>query len=100
MTEGVGRQAAIATRAGIFFGGMEKQLPIPNATPQEHEATGHSYYFLNRSLDEGTPEGRWTSGLSLDGRSEFTATHELEPLGQKPNLGKARLGAGAQEEQE
>lgn len=81
------------------LGGMEKQLPIPNSTPQEHEATEHSYYFLNTSLDEPTPEGRWTSGNSLDGRSEFSAREKVEPTGQKPDLGKARPDSAAQKEQ-
>ena len=81
------------------LGGMEKQLPIPNSTPPESEATAHSYYFLNTSLDEPTPEGRWTSGPSLDGRSEFTIQEAVEPLGQKPSLGKARPDSGAQKEQ-
>lgn len=81
------------------LGGMEAQLPIPNSTPQEHEATAHSYYFLNTSLDEATPEGRWTSGPSLDGRSEFSVVEKVDPLGQKPSLGKARPDSAAQTEQ-
>ncbi|GHA26508.1 catalase [Devosia pacifica] len=81
------------------LGGMEKQLPIPNSTPTENEATEHSYYFLNTSLDEPTPEGRWTSGKSLDGRSEFSVVDKVKPLGQKPDLGKARPDSGAQNEQ-
>jgi Mn-containing catalase len=81
------------------LGGMEAQLPIPNSTPQEHEATAHSYYFLNTSLDEATPEGRWTSGPFLDGRSEFSVVDKVEPLGQKPGLGKARPDSAAQTEQ-
>ncbi|MGR3496497.1 manganese catalase family protein [Citreimonas sp.] len=82
------------------LGGMEAQLPIPNSTPQEHEATEHSYYFLNTSLDEPTPEGRWTKGKSLDGRSEFSIKEKPEPQGQKPDLGKARPGTGTQVEQQ
>lgn len=78
------------------LGGMEQQLPIPNSTPESSEATEHSYYFLNTSLDEPTPEGRWTSGPSLDGRSEFSAREKVEPLGQKPSLGNARPDSGAQ----
>lgn len=81
------------------LGGMEKQLPVPNSTPEDHEATEHSYYFLNTSLDEPTPQGRWTSGASLDGRSKFTARDKPEPLGQKPELGKARPDSAAQKEQ-
>ena len=82
------------------LGGIEKNLPIPNSTPQDHEATEHSYYFLNTSLDEPTPKGRWTSGPSLDGRSEFSAVDKPKPLGQKPDLGKAKPGSGAQTAQE
>lgn len=82
------------------LGGLEAQMPIPNSTPQEHEATEHSYYFLNTSLDEPTPEGRWTSGPSLDGRSEFSKREQVEPLGQKPSLGKARAHSGTQIEQQ
>ncbi|GGL64555.1 manganese catalase family protein [Wenxinia marina] len=81
------------------LGGWEAALPIPNATPQEHEATEHSYYFLNTSLDEPTPEGRWTRGPSLDGRGTFRVQEKPDPLGQKPDLGKAKPGSGAQSEQ-
>ncbi|SDX91346.1 manganese catalase family protein [Citreimonas salinaria] len=82
------------------LGGMEGQLPIPNSTPQEHENTEHSYYFLNTSLDEPTPEGRWTKGKSLDGRGEFSIKEKPEPMGQNPDLGKARPGTGTQMEQQ
>ena len=81
------------------LGGWEATFPIPNATPQDHEATEHSYYFLNTSLDEATPRGRWTSGPSIDGRGTFTAVETPEPLGQVPDLGRARPGSGAQKEQ-
>ncbi|EKE45642.1 manganese-containing catalase [Oceaniovalibus guishaninsula JLT2003] len=81
------------------LGGMEANFPIPNATPPEHEATEHSYYFLNTSLDEPTPQGRWMHGPSFDGRSEFSARDKPEPLGQKPDLGKARPHSGAQKQQ-
>lgn len=82
------------------LGGWEQALPVPNSTPQEHEATEHSYYFLNTSLDEPTPQGRWTSGPSLDGRGEFSVQEKPEPLGQKPDLGKARPHSGTQTEQQ
>ena len=74
-------------------------MPVPNSTPESHEATEHSYYFLNTSLDEPTPEGRWTSSPSLDGRSEYSVREKAEPMGQKPDLGKARPNSGAQTEQ-
>lgn len=81
------------------LGGTEAVLPVPNSTPQEHEATDHSYYFLNTSLDEPTPQGRWSAGRSLDGRAEFHVRDKPEPLGQKPDLGRARPHSGAQKEQ-
>lgn len=81
------------------LGGMEAALPIPNSTPEDHEAAKHSYYFLNTSLDRPTPEGRWTSGPSLDGRSEFSIQKQPKPEGQVPSLGKARPNSGAQNEQ-
>ena len=82
------------------LGGIGAALPIPNSTPEAHEAMEHSYYFLNTSLDEPTPEGVWTNGgRSLDGRGAFTAREKVEPLGQKPDLGKARPDSGAQKEQ-
>ena len=81
------------------LGGMAATLPIPNSTPKEHEATKHSYYFLNTSLDKPAPQGRWSSGKSLDGRSEFSVVERPEPLGQVPSLGKAKPDSGAQKEQ-
>ena len=81
------------------LGGMQAALPIPNSAPPEHENQKHSYYFLNTSLDEPTPQGRWTSGPSLDGRAEYYALEKVEPLGQKPELGKARSKSAAQTEQ-
>ena len=80
------------------LGGAETVFPIPNSTPETAEAIRHSYDFLNTSLDEPTPEGRWTSGPSFDGRGEFKAA-KLEAHGQKPDLGKARPDSGAQKEQ-
>jgi Mn-containing catalase len=79
------------------MGGMARALPIPDATPQAHEATEHSYYFLNTSLDEATPQGRWSSGPSLDGKAEFRVVEGVQHgMGQKPDLGRARKHSGAQ----
>jgi Mn-containing catalase len=80
------------------LGGLQAALPVPNATPEEHEATEHSYAFLNTSLDRPAPEGRWSSGASLDSRGRFSE-RKAEPMGQAPTLGKARAGSGAQREQ-
>ena len=81
------------------LGGLKGTLPIPNSTPESQEATDHSYYFLNTSLDKPAPQGRWSSGPSLDGRSEFTVKEKPEPQGQVPSLGKARPDSAAQKEQ-
>ncbi|MEF2549834.1 manganese catalase family protein [Aurantimonas sp. A2-1-M11] len=81
------------------MGGLNAALPVPNSTPEAHEATEHSYYYLNTHLDEEAPKGRWASGPSLDGRGEFTVKQQPEPLGQKPTLGKAKPNSGVQTEQ-
>ena len=82
------------------LGGIEKTLPIPNSVPDSHEAREHSYYFLNTSIDEPTPQGVWTNGgPTMDGEGTYTAREKVEPLGQKPDLGKARPKSGAQKEQ-
>jgi Mn-containing catalase len=82
------------------LGGIEKTLPIPNSTPPEHENTEHSYYFLNTSIDEPTPQGVWNNGgPTMDGRGTYTSRDRAEPMGQKPDLGKARPESGAQREQ-
>ncbi len=81
------------------IGGLSAQLPIPNSTPEAHENVEHSYYFLNTSLDEPTPQGPWMSGPSLDGRSQFSARDKAEPIGQEPSLGKAKPKSGAQKAQ-
>lgn len=74
-------------------------LPIPNDFPQEMEAQEFSYAYFGHMTDGTVPQGRWTSGPSLDGRGTFTGMVS-KPLGEKPVLGPARPGSGAQAEQE
>ncbi|MDU3075923.1 MAG: manganese catalase family protein [Mixta calida] len=81
------------------MGGLNASLPIPNSFPQEHEASEHSYYCLNTSLDKPMPKGRWSEGPSYDGKGQFTAKEKPEILGDEPLLGPARPGSGAQNEQ-
>ena len=82
------------------LGGIEACLPIPNSTPEAHENLEHSYYFLNTSLDAPTPQGVWTNGgPAMDGRGTYTARDRAEPMGQKPDLGRAREKSGAQKQQ-
>lgn len=81
------------------LGGLSASLPIPNSFPRENEALEHSYYCLNTSLDKPLPKGRWSEGPAYDGVGQFTAFDEPPLLGQEPNLGMARAGSGAQNEQ-
>lgn len=81
------------------MGGMGASLPIPNSTPENHEAMQHSYYYLNTLMDKSAPEGRWSQETSFDGRGEFWVKQQPEPEGQEASLGKAGPYSGAQSEQ-
>ena len=79
--------------------GGSAALPIPNSFPQAQEKQEYSYvYFGSSATGEPPPEGRWTTGPSLDGRSTYSV-RQNQPLGQEPVLGPAREGSGAQAEQ-
>jgi Mn-containing catalase len=80
------------------LGGTKAQMPVPNSVAEHAEAREFSHVFLNTLLDKDAPEGRWTSGPSLDGEGTFSA-RKAEPHGQEPSLGKARPDSGAQKEQ-
>lgn len=81
------------------LGGARDVFPIPNSFPQEQEKTDFSYAFLGFQKDGSEPaQGRWSNGESIDGNGAFSTRH-MEPMGAKPNLGRARKGAGAQAEQ-
>ncbi|MFN4098331.1 MAG: manganese catalase family protein [Pararhodobacter sp.] len=82
------------------LGGNENVFPIPNSFPQAEENTDYSYTLLGFQNDGSEPpQGRWSSGPSIDGNDEFTS-RPMEPLGEVPNLGRARPNSGAQAEQE
>jgi Mn-containing catalase len=74
--------------AAIEDVGGTDALPIPDSFPQDQEHREFSYAFLTTSVEGGPPppEGRWSSGPSIDGRGEFT-TRPAEPLGGEPQLG-------------
>jgi Mn-containing catalase len=80
------------------LGGAATQVPIPNSFPQSEEDSENAYRFFVTSLDGQAPEGRWTSGPSIDGKGEFTVFRD-EPMGAEPVLGPARPDSGAQAEQ-
>lgn len=77
------------------LGGPENH-PIPNSFPQEDEHQDFNYSFLTFGVNGvPKPEGRWSEGRSFDGRAEFDI-REMEPLGQKPDLGPAAPEGAAQ----
>ncbi|GJE70339.1 putative manganese catalase [Methylorubrum podarium] len=80
-------------------GGHAGALPIPNSFPQAEENQKYNYSFFATNRD-GTPppEGRWTSGPSLDGKGTFNVVQNA-PMGQEPVLGPARPDSAAQSEQ-
>lgn len=81
------------------LGGMTGAFPIPNSFPQSQEKTEFSYAYLGFQADGSAPvPGRWGEGPSIDGKGTFT-TGKLQPSDQKPDLGMARPGSGAQAEQ-
>ena len=68
------------------LGGMQAVLPIPNTFPQDKEFGEVSYSFFATGLDGvPVPEGRFTSGPSLDGRGEFRV-EKVQARGQEPQL--------------
>ncbi|HET6390359.1 manganese catalase family protein [Hyphomicrobium sp.] len=79
--------------------GGTQSLPIPNSFDQRQEDQKFSYFLMGTNRDgEAPPAGRFSSGVSIDGRGEFHAGH-FEPLGQEPVLGPARSDSAAQTEQ-
>jgi Mn-containing catalase len=80
------------------LGGAEGTLPIPNSFPQSQEDQDNNYNFYATAADGSYPEGRWTSGPSIDGKGEFTVFPN-RPLGDTPVLGAARPDSGAETQQ-
>ncbi len=80
------------------LGGMESQLPVPNSFPQGQEHQKFSYAFFVHNKEAPVPEGRWTSGTSLDGKGQYQAMIS-EPLGGEPQLARPRSDSGAQTDQ-
>ena len=81
------------------LGGMKACLPIPNSFPQAMEDNENNYNFYDTGMPGSeAPEGRWTSGTSLDGKGQFNV-FKNRPLGQEPVLGPARPDSGAETQQ-
>jgi Mn-containing catalase len=74
-------------------------LPIPNSFPQKSENQEFNYTFLSTMRDgDAPPEGRWSTGPSIDGKGEFSF-HHMEPQGQEPKLAVPPPHSGAQTQQ-
>ncbi|WP_161883494.1 manganese catalase family protein [Deinococcus alpinitundrae] len=68
------------------LGGHTGTLPIPNSFDQSQELTEVSYDFFATGIDGvQPPQGRWTSGTSLDGKGEFRTRINV-PMGEEPKL--------------
>ena len=80
------------------LGGYEGVLPIPNSFPQAQEKQDVSYVYYGTSVDGSIPQGRWSSGTSLDGKSQYRA-EQAHPFGEKPSLGPAAPAAYAETQQ-
>jgi len=81
------------------LGGPENVFPIPNSFPQAEEKSEFSYAYLGFQKDGSEPaQGRWSEGTSIDGNDSFS-TRAMEPMGETPNLGRAKPNSGAQAEQ-
>lgn len=81
------------------LGGPEDVFPIPNSFPQAKESAEFSYAYLGFQRDGSEPApGRWSEGTSIDGSGAYS-TRSMEPLGEAPSLGRAKLSSGVQAEQ-
>ena len=80
------------------LGGLNAH-PIPNSFPQSEEVKDFNYAFVSTYLGtEGTPQGRWTQGTSMDGKGEFHVK-KAEPLDGEPVLAAPDPRGHAQTEQ-
>ncbi len=62
--------------------------PVPSVGfPQELEKSEVAYQFWNCSAGTQSGEGRWASGQSMDGKSNFEYIENPGPLGPAPELG-------------
>ena len=75
-------------------------LPVPNSFPQTQENQEFNYVFLGTNIDPNAPipQGRWSQGPSIDGKSQFSAQRAV-PMGQEPILGPPRPDGFAQTQQ-
>jgi Mn-containing catalase len=78
---------------------LEQPVPVPNSVPEHMENTEFSYTFFSTLKDGGSlPEGRFTSGKSIDGHGQFKV-ERAKPMGQEPKLAPAEPESFGQIEQ-
>lgn len=81
------------------LGGYKNALPIPNSFDHSQELTQFSHTFFSTAIDGiEPPQGRWTSGPSLDGKGEYRV-ERLRPMGEEPQLAPPIPQAFAQVEE-
>jgi len=81
------------------MGGKDNH-PIPNNFPQSEELSEVAYTFFTTAKDDTipAPEGRWSSGPSIDGHGEFV-TAPAVPQGEMAELGLGDDRMGVQQPQ-
>jgi Mn-containing catalase len=57
-----------------------EQTPCPSRFPQELEAERYAYAYFNMSEGAETTAGRWSHGVSSDGRGEIIYVDRPLPL--------------------
>ena len=69
------------------LGGYTGNLPVPNSFPhKQFDFNEFNHTFFSTAIDDiAPPQGRWTSGPSLDGKGEFNVK-KLRPMGEEPQL--------------
>ena len=53
---------------------------VPSNFPQEREMSEVAYRFMNFSEGEESAQGRWASGLSMDGKGQFEYVSEPQAM--------------------
>jgi Mn-containing catalase len=74
-------------------------MPIPNSFPQAMENQDVNYTFIATGIDDAPmPEGRFTTGTSIDGKGVFRL-EQARPMGGVPQLSDPDPAMHAQTEQ-
>ncbi|HEY9154740.1 MAG TPA: manganese catalase family protein, partial [Opitutaceae bacterium] len=81
------------------LGGLTQVHPIPNSFPQSLENQEFSYSFFSHQREPAPdPQQRWTTGESIDGRSQFRFVQST-PMGGEPKLAPPIPEGHAQQEE-